>query len=67
MAQSSSKLILAGWLADGLGGEAKADQAILVTGDRISAVGPREAIQQQAPPDAEQHRPKYRLCDAGTD
>ena len=32
MAQSSSKLILAGWLADGLGGEAKADQAILVTG-----------------------------------
>ena len=55
MSQSSSKLILAGKLADGLGGEAKADQAILVTGDRITAVGPREAIQQQAPPDAEQH------------
>ena len=54
MAQSSSKLILAGRLADGLGGEAKADQAILVTDDRISAVGPREAIQQQAPPDSEQ-------------
>ena len=54
MSQSSSKLILAGELADGLGGEAKADQAILVTDDRITAVGPREAIQQQAPPDAEQ-------------
>ena len=54
MSQSSSKLILAGRLADGLGGEAKADQAILVAGDRITAVGPREAIQQQAPPDAEQ-------------
>ena len=36
MAQSNSKLILAGKLADGLGGEAKADQAILVTGDRIT-------------------------------
>ena len=53
MAQSRSKLILAGKLADGLGGEAKADQAILVTGDCITAVGPQEAIQQQAPPDAE--------------
>ena len=53
MAQSSSKLILAGRLADGLGGESKADQAVLVTGDRITAVGPRETIQQQVPPDAE--------------
>ena len=54
MAQSGSKLILAGRLADGLGGESKPDQAVLVTGDRITAVGPREAIQQQAPPDSEQ-------------
>ena len=53
MAWSSSKLILAGKLADGLGGESKADQAVLVTGDRITAVGPRETIQQQTPPGAE--------------
>ena len=39
MAQSNSKLILAGRLADGLGGESKADQVVLVTGDRITAVG----------------------------
>ena len=54
MAQASSKLILAGKLADGLGGEAQADQAILVTGDRITAVGPRRQIRRQAPPDTEQ-------------
>ena len=39
MAQSNSKLILAGLLADGAGGESIADQAILVTDDRIAAVG----------------------------
>ena len=54
MAQSNSKLILAGLLADGLGGESIADQAILVTGDRIAAVGPRREIRRQAPRDAEQ-------------
>ena len=54
MAQASSKLILAGRLADGLGGEAQADQAILVIGDRITAVGPRRQIRRQAPPDTEQ-------------
>ena len=40
-------------LADGLGGASKTDQAILVTADRITAVGPKEEIQQQTPPDAE--------------
>ena len=54
MAQSNSKLILAGLLADGAGGESIADQAILVTGDRIAAVGPRREIRRQAPRDAEQ-------------
>ncbi len=54
MAQSNSKLILAGLLADGVGGESIADQAILVTGDRIAAVGPRREIRRQAPRDAEQ-------------
>ena len=54
MSQSSSKLILAGKLADGLGGESKADQAVLVTGDRITAVGPRRVVRRQAPPDTEQ-------------
>ncbi len=54
MAQSNSKLILAGLLADGLGGESIADQAILVTGDRIAAVGPRREIRRQAPRDAQQ-------------
>ena len=54
MAQSNSKLILAGLLADGLGGESIADQAILVTDDRIAAVGPRREIRRQAPRDAEQ-------------
>ncbi len=54
MAQSNSKLILAGLLADGVGGESIADQAILVTDDRIAAVGPRREIRRQAPRDAEQ-------------
>ena len=45
--------IRAGRLADGLGGSSKADQSILVTDGRIAAVGPREAIQQQTPPEAE--------------
>ncbi len=48
-----SKLILAGQLADGLGGASKTSQAILVTDGRITAVGQKEAIQQQTPPDAE--------------
>ena len=54
MAQSNSKLILAGLLADGVGGESIADQAILVTDDRIAAVGPRREIRRQAPRGAEQ-------------
>ena len=46
-------VIQASHLADGLGGASKTDQAILVTADRITAVGQKEEIQQQAPPDAE--------------
>ncbi len=46
-------LIQASRLADGLGGASKTDQAILVTTDRITAVGQKEEIQQLAPPDAE--------------
>ncbi len=50
---SNHVVIQAGRLADGLGGAAKTDHAILVTADRITAVGPKEEIQKQAPPDAE--------------
>lgn len=50
---SKHVVIQAGRLADGLGGAAKTDHAILVTADRITAVGPRDEIQKQTPPDAE--------------
>ena len=50
---SKHVVIQASLLADGLGDASKSDQAILVTADRITAVGPKQEIQQQAPPDAE--------------
>ncbi len=50
---SKSVLILAGRLTDGIEGSSKADQAVLVTGDRIAAVGSTEAVRKQAPPEAE--------------
>ena len=34
-------------------GSSRADQAVLVTGDRIAAVGPTEAVRKQASPEAE--------------
>ena len=50
---SKPLVIQASRLADGLGGAYKTNQAILVTEDRITAVGPKEEIQQKTPPDAE--------------
>jgi imidazolonepropionase-like amidohydrolase len=50
---SDTRLILAGRLADGLGGASKANQAVLIRGDIIEDVGDREKIQKEAPPDAE--------------
>ena len=50
---SKHVVIQVGRLADGFGGAAKTDQAILVTADRITAVGPKDEIQKQTPPDAE--------------
>ena len=46
-------LILAGRLADGVSGISKKDQAILVVEGRIKALGPREVVKTQAPPEAE--------------
>ncbi|MEW6750519.1 MAG: amidohydrolase family protein [Candidatus Latescibacterota bacterium] len=48
---STTLLICAGRLADGLGAGTRADQAVLVEGGRIQAVGPRPALARQAPPD----------------
>ena len=50
---SRSLLILAGRLADGLGGASRADQAALVEAGRIRAVGQRETVRRQAAPDVE--------------
>ncbi len=50
---SRSLLILASRLADGLGGALRADQAALVEGGRIRAVGQRETVRRQAAPDVE--------------
>ncbi|MCZ6677153.1 MAG: amidohydrolase family protein, partial [Candidatus Poribacteria bacterium] len=50
---SKPVVIQADRLADGLGGTSKADQAVLVTDGHITAVGHKEEIRQQAPPDAE--------------
>ncbi len=46
-------LIRAARLADGLSTSSKANQAVLVTEDRILAVGSAEEITQNAPPDTE--------------
>jgi len=40
-------------LTDGISKSSKTDQAILIIDGRITAVGPREVIQQQTPPEAE--------------
>ena len=55
MTNQSSKpvLIQAGRLADGQGGPARVDQAVLVQDGRIRAVGSQAEIQQQTPPEAE--------------
>ena len=50
---SRAMLILAGRLADGLGGASRADQAVLVEAGRIRAVGDRETVRRQASPEAE--------------
>ncbi|MSS73851.1 MAG: amidohydrolase family protein [Candidatus Latescibacteria bacterium] len=50
---STSVLILAGRLADGLGGASRADQAVLVEAGRIRAVGSREAMRRQVAPEVE--------------
>ena len=46
-------LIQAARLADGLSSSSKADHAVLIEDSRIKAVGPRQEIQHQAPPDVE--------------
>ena len=45
--------IRAARLVDGISTYAKTDQAILVSDDRIDAVGHQEDIAKQTPPDAE--------------
>ncbi|MCH6575659.1 MAG: amidohydrolase family protein, partial [Bacteroidetes bacterium] len=40
-------------LTDGISKSSKTDQAILITDGRITAVGPREVVQQHTPPEAE--------------
>ncbi len=50
---TKSILIEAGRLADGLSTGSKPDQAVLVTAGRIVAVGPKETMRAEAPPEAE--------------
>ncbi len=45
-------VIVGGTLIDGSGGKPLADSVVLIEGDRIAAVGPRDAV--QIPADAEQ-------------
>lgn len=53
MTPTQTKLILAEHLFDGVDGSVKTGQAVWVTDGRITAVGDREAIRHQAPPDIE--------------
>ena len=46
-------LIKADKLVDGCDGSARPNQAVLITEDRITSVGPEEVIRKQAQPDAE--------------
>ena len=48
---SQTVLIRPGLLADGLGGSAKAGQAVFVRNGAIAAVGPLAQVEQQTPPD----------------
>ena len=50
---SASVLIEANLLADGRSSASKADQAVLVTAGRITAVGDKAAMRQIAPPDTQ--------------
>ena len=54
MSESSSQTVLIrpGLLADGLGGSARSGEAVFVRDGRIAAVGPAEAVANEAPPDA---------------
>ena len=45
-------LIQSARLFDGVSGTLQSDHAVLVTGERITAVGPQAALQAQLPPDA---------------
>jgi imidazolonepropionase-like amidohydrolase len=47
---SPSLLLSADRLFDGLSTTARPNQAVLVTGDRIAAVGPRDQLQHDSPP-----------------
>ena len=49
-ANSQTALIRPGLLADGLGGSAKAGQAVFVRDGAIAAVGPLAQVEQQTPP-----------------
>ncbi|MEZ4705835.1 MAG: amidohydrolase family protein [Caldilineaceae bacterium] len=55
MSNQSPKSILvqSAHLFDGVSGTLQNDPAVLVTGDRITAVGPQAALQLQIPPDTE--------------
>ena len=46
-------IITAAKLADGLGGDARPNEAVLVDNGRIAAVGPRQQLSAEAPPDVE--------------
>ena len=50
-ANSQTALIRPSLLADGLGGSAKAGQAVFVRNGAIAAVGPLAQVEQQTPPD----------------
>ena len=53
MSESNSQTVLIrpGLLADGLGGSAKAGQAVFVRDGAIAAIGPLAQVEQQTPPD----------------
>ncbi len=50
---ASHLIIRADRLFDGLSTSTRADQAVIIDGDRIGAVGPMAQIQRQVPPDTE--------------